>query len=350
MNGIYGRNLFMTWNERRIITVLGIILGLLCAVLLVVLGLRYREVRDVEEPAAPVLPGKVEEEEEPISPFSALTYFNGETTLSFSLTETGSWVWSDDPEFPLDTTTLTAILEILSSWDPQQTITDPEVIANSGVGFPTGTLEASAQTGVLSLTFGKTTTDGKSYYVQLNDDESTVYILDGRIRELMDVAIYDMCILPELPHLTEDVIQSVLFRGATAEDGTLGISSSLTAQRPEGQLTGTPSWRAAGANVTSAPLIRNLLEDLEKLQFDRCVIYRPSEEAASICGFDRPALVYVSYVTAEGEDAMLELQIGAQLPDGSGRYVRLGTEPIVYFLPTELLDPLMMICTNGLEG
>lgn len=338
----------MTWTERRIITVLGIILGLLCAVLLVVLGLRYRETRNVEEPAAPALPIVVEEEEEG-SLFNALTYFNGETTLSFSLTETGQWVWSDDPGFPLDTTTLTAILDLLSQWDPQQTITDPAVIADSGVDFPTGTLEAYTETGVLALTFGKTTTDGKSCYVQLNDDESTVYILDGKIRELMAVAIYDMCILPELPHLTEDVIQSVIFRGATAEDGTLGVSSSLTAQRPEGQLTGTPTWRAAGANVTSAPLIRNLLEDLEKLQFDRCIIYRPSPEASSICGFDRPSLVYISYVTAEGEDAMLELQIGAQLPDGSGRYVRLGSEPIVYYLPTDLLDPLMTICTNGLE-
>jgi len=46
----------------------------------------------------------------------------------------------------------------------------------------------------------------------------------------------------------------------------------------------------------------------------------------------------------------LSITIGNRLPDGSGRYVRLGESPTIYFLPTELLDPLMRLSSEGLEG
>ena len=43
----------MTWKERRLITVLSVILAILSAALLIVLGIRYRQPRDaVQDPAA----------------------------------------------------------------------------------------------------------------------------------------------------------------------------------------------------------------------------------------------------------------------------------------------------------
>ena len=76
----------------------------------------------------------------------------------------------------------------------------------------------------------------------------------------------------------------------------------------------------------------------------------PSAEAETICGFDAPTMLYVAYVTEEGENAMLEMQIGAPLPDGSGRYVRLAGSSTIYDLPTATLDPLMHISVLGLDG
>lgn len=342
----------MTWNERRIITVLCVVLALLSAALLIVLGLRYRENRDEPQPETPVIVEKQDEEEEPqiVNPFIALSYYNGETTLSFHKGEDGTWIWNNDANFPLDTTTMFSILDILNNWSPQQTITDTTVIADSGIGAHVGTLKAATETGALNLVFGKTTTDGNSRYVQLNEDENTVYIIDDTLYKLMTVPIYDMYILPQLPVLSEEIIQSVIIRGATAEDGTLGLSTSLSAQRPEGELTGEPTWRSGGANVSSIKLVRDLMEDLTTISFDRCVLYRPSEEAETICGFDTPTMLYISYATEEGETAMLELQIGSHLPDGSGRYVRLAGSSTVYDLPTATLDPLMHISALGLDG
>jgi len=51
---------------------------------------------------------------------------------------------------------------------------------------------------------------------------------------------------------------------------------------------------------------------------------------------------------ANGTESTLNLTIGSRLPDRSGRYVRLGDESTIYFLPTELLDPLMRLASEGL--
>jgi hypothetical protein len=180
----------MTWSEKRIITALCVVLAVLSAALLIVLGLRYRENRDVGEPAAPVITEKKDEDEEQIvNPFIALTYYNGETTLSFHKAENGDWIWNNDTNFPLETSTLMSILDLLVNWSPQQTITDSAVISDSGISPLQGTLKASTDSGALNLVFGKTTTDGKSRYVQVNEDESTVYIIDDALYQLMSVPI-----------------------------------------------------------------------------------------------------------------------------------------------------------------
>ena len=79
--------------------------------------------------------------------------------------------------------------------------------------------------------------------------------------------------------------------------------------------------------------------------------YHPSDDAAAICGFDHPAAkVSIRYTTETDTEQTLQLTIGSRLPDETGRYVQLGDDSTIYFLPTELLDPLMAVSVNGLEG
>lgn len=337
----------MTWQERRTITILSTILAVLCAALLIVLGIRYRENRDLPDQADGTVPGTVTD----TAAITALSYENGQTSLSFSLNEAGNWVWDVDADFPLDNTTITSILELLSTWKPQQTITDSDTLENCGMDDPTASLTAStAQGGTMTMLLGKATTDGSSYYMRFNGDESTVYIIDGTIYQLLRTPIYDMCVLPELPVLTEDVIQSVTIRGAAPSEDTRGITTVLTAQHPDGE-DGTTTWRSAGANVTDDETVRALLSDLGALAFTKCVDYRPSDEAAEICGFAAPAAeLEVAYTTDTGLEQTLLLTIGNPLPDSSGRYTRLGEDTTIYMLPTAALDPLMRVSANGLEG
>ena len=65
----------------------------------------------------------------------------------------------------------------------------------------------------LTLDFGNATTDGTSYYMLMNGQESPVYIVADTLYNYMCTAIYDMCALPELPLLTEERILSVTVSG-----------------------------------------------------------------------------------------------------------------------------------------
>ena len=193
----------MTWRERRLITVLSIILAILSAAVLIVLGIRYREARARAEAAAvdPAAMVAVAAEETG-SQYVALEYFNGSTTLAFDLTEGGQWVWRYDHDFPLDTATVTAMLDTITTLTPQQTLTEHEELENYGLDNPDEYLTVTTtEQSYIHLLFGKPTTDGESRYCLLNGDDSTVYIFDGKLAKLMETPIYDMCILPELPKI-----------------------------------------------------------------------------------------------------------------------------------------------------
>lgn len=114
--------------------------------------------------------------------------------------EKDQWIWADDPDFPLNDATIREICTLLTDLTPQQTLAAEEPLDSYELDQPSASLEAARADGTsLSLSFGKATTDGTSYYALMNGDESTVYIFDGALVKKMDVAIYDMMDLPVLP-------------------------------------------------------------------------------------------------------------------------------------------------------
>lgn len=335
----------MDWKQHRTVTILTAILLTLLAAVLIVLGIRYREGRqeaDTAEPAAAAASMAVEG-------YASLSYSNGSATLSFSAAEDGSWTWDNDPDFPLRQETVNSILALLINWRPQQTLAAEEDLSAYGLDEPAGSLTLTGRDGtVRTLSFGRTTTDGTSRYVMDLGDPSTVYIIADTLFTHMGVPIYDMCSLPALPVLEEGAIRSILLRGPEGEDGTPALVTVLTASKGE---DGSVKWLQGSEDVTQNAYVRALLEDLHALAFTRCVDYDPSDEALDICGFTAPpAAVTVNYVPAGGEEAQsLSLTVGAQLLDGSGRYVRLGEGTTIYALPTAALDPLMRLAVGGLD-
>ena len=111
----------------------------------------------------------------------------------------------------------------------------------------------------------------------------------------------------------------------------------------------TVSWRSGGANITDAPSLRALLEDLAALKVTECVAFRPSDDAVTFCGFQDPVTLTVHYQTATGIEGVFEMNVGTQNMGGTGRYVRFGDEPAIYLMELELLDPMMRLAYQGME-
>ena len=343
----------MILNRKRLTTLLGIVLCVALAAALLKWSGHYRAKLAAEAAA----PGEEAAEASPAASYNALTYYNGSTTLDFVLNEAGKWVWTADPSFPLDDSTIQAILALLENLQPLQTMEAPEELEEYDLGAsPAATLKASGEAGSLSLIFGKET-DGGGRFVLKDEDDSTIYIMSPALLEPMSVPIYDMMVLPKVPELAATRLDFIRVYGQATGDGAYATYTILTAQRPEvaeGETleAADVTWRFNGANVTNDPTVQALLESLTTLTIDKCVDYNPSADAAAHCGFDAPvATLEVDFQSEGGAGQTLKLTIGNQLPDGSGRYVRYGDEdPTLYRLTTAALDPLLRIAQEGLEA
>ncbi len=353
----------MTWKERRTVTMLLSVAGVLFLALLVVFGMIYREGREealagsggaagLSGGGAAADPGE----------YRALRYYNGSVTLSFALSEGGEWVWSDGPDFPLRDETVVSILEELASLKFQQVLPAGESLSEYGLDAPSATLSASAADGgERNLAFGKATTDGDSYYMMMDGDEATVYIVADTLVKLMQMPIYDMCALPELPDLSERNLRAITIQGAVPAAEPAGNGSGETPEAPERPTVTLNARRSNGEdqpalwfegsdNVTAAPLLQELLHDLETMSMAKCVDYFPSREAAEICGFASASAILKAEYSVNGVDETFILTVGARMPDESGRYVRLEEDGAIYALSNDGADALMMISSGGIRG
>ena len=341
----------MNRKQKQTLLVLVVLVAVLAVIALAVSG---RE--DAPEDAA----DSPEEETAAVTEtaaYTSLTYSNGSSTLSFAQDEEGRWIWADDPDFPLDDGTVATILDLITSLTPQQTITDGDTLEAYGLTDPSATLTASAADGTtLTLDLGNTTTDGDSYYMLMNGDESTVYIISDDLYRAMSVPIYDMCVLPQLPALTEENLLSISVTGAAQtvltpdpapEAGDSGADNETDGSDEAAAVT----WRSGGEDVTENETVEDLLADLDGIAVLRCVDFKPTEEAAEICGFTAPpAVLEASYLDETGQEQTLTLTLGAALPDSEtgNRYVRVGEDSTIYEIDGSAVDALLTLAENGL--
>ena len=325
-----------------IIVVLAVILAVVTAVR------RSNEERAAEEEAAQDAASVITETE---ASYSALSYDNGTATLSFQLDESGKWVWADDPEFPLDDSTIQSILTLLTNLKPQQTITDGDTLEAYGLDQPVATLTATKPDGgTLTIALGNTTTDGNSYYMLMNGQESPVYIISNSLYTEMTKTIYDMCDLPELPDLTEENIQSVTIEGA-ASTLLRPINRETSTDEETGEETVSITWAAGGEDVTGNADTASLLAELGALTLTKCVDNKPTDEAAELCGFDDPlATVTVLYLDETGQEQTLVLTFGSENLDQTGYYVQLGEDSTIYQMDTSSVDTILSVAESGLTA
>lgn len=337
----------MSRSQKKTLLILVIILLLLVIVLVAIQAGKRSSAQQAEEEAAAEEADSVITEAD--AAYTALSYNNGSATLSFQLDEAGNWVWADDPEFPLNDTTVQNILQLLTNLAPQQTITEGDTLEAYGLDQPFATLTATGGDGTtLTIALGNTTTDGDSYYMLMNGQESPVYIIADTLYNYMSTTIYDMCALPELPELTEDRIQSVTVEGSVTT--VLRAENKETQTDPDtGEETVTVTWTSGGEDVTEHDDVVSLLSDLESMAMDKCVDYKPSDEAVTLCGFDAPrAVLTIVYETETGTEETLTLTFGGDALEDADCYVRMEEDTTIYQMSESDVETILAIAETGL--
>lgn len=347
----------MNAKQKRTLLVLLVAVVLLAAVLLGVRAAKNRAQQKQEDTAAAAAKSGVLTDA--ASSYKELSYCNGSTTLSFSLNDEGKWYWTNDADFPLDQDYLTKMVNTLSALKPQQTITDGDTLDAYGLSTPTQTLTATSDNGqTTTIALGNATTDGNSYYMLMNGSETPVYIISDELSKEMAVGIYDMCLLPDLPSLTENQLNSITLAGpvttvlsAAHEETPADADSSSSSGSSSDSGTAVTKWSSGGTDVTDDKQVQGIVKQILGLSLDACVDYRPTDDAAALCGFDKPDAVITVKYTGEGNaDGTLTLTVGGRVLDGDGRYVRVNDDTTVYRMAADKLDMLMKVSVNGLEN
>ena len=242
------------------------------------------------------------------------------------------------------------MVNTLSALKPQQTITEGDTLDAYGLDEPSQTLTATSDNGqTTTIALGNATSDGNSYYMLMNGSETPVYIISDELSREMAVGIYDMCLLPDFPS-DEAQLNSVSWAArdtvlnrshSETSDGDSAAASSSAAEEP------TTSWRSDGANVTNSKQVQGIVKQILGLRLDACVDYRPSNDAAALCGFDEPSsVITVNYTGDGGTEETLTLTIGDQVLDGDGRYVRVDYDPTIT-AGSGQMDMLMKVSVIG---
>lgn len=288
--------------------------------------------------------------------FSAISYTNATATLSFAVNESGSWYWVDDPDFPLNNDDLTKLSNTLTGLTPQQTITDGDTLDAYGLTSPAVSLTATETDGkTLKLTLGNATSDGESYYMLKDNDQSKVYVVSDTLYTELTLGIYDMMQLPELPVLQESQLSTVTISGSVETTLSAAITKSAAkADSSQGDTSADSSsnitWRSSGTDVTDNQDVSGAVEEVCAMVLDHCEDYKPSKQAVSICGFDKPAcVVSVNYTAQSGGEGSYTLTVGNKTADGKSYCVRVNDDTTIYAVTADSLSSLLSIAANGLS-
>lgn len=284
----------------------------LCLVLLCACGKKQ------PKPAAP----EPEPEPEPIR-IESLECSDGELTLRFHRDDDGRWVWTDNPGFALDDACVDALVDDAVALDALSPVPDAEGPEFYGL-YDTRKYVTTGYSDGTSVTwrFGSRTDDGL-YYASPESDPSRICLASGVLLEQAGQGIYVMAVLPELPALTEDQIQSV-----TVDRG--GETAKYTLYNDQ--------WRKDSRDITDPAELQALSDLLAAPALLRCVDYAPPEDAAQICGLNPPAAVVT--VNCTDPDVTYTLTVGTYAEDGAARFVTLGADTTIYLMDAAVLDPL----------
>ena len=277
--------------------------AVLCLLLLCACGQRAPAPAPEEPEPAPAVPHVI-----------ALECSDGELTLRFRQDEAGTWIWTDNPDFPLDGTYVEALLEqaeTLKNLTPIREAEGPEVYGLYDARKYM-TLIISDGTS-LTYRFGKEEDTG--CYVNSDENPTRICLAPLSILHQLGQSIYTMALLPDLPALSPDQIREV---------------KVVRSDRTETFTVSGGQWHSDGQ---TDPAVLEAFLSAPKLT--ACADFAPSDGAAALCGLSPAALILE--VTYDG--GAYSLRAGSAT--GDSRFVTLDDDTTIYLMDAAPLEALL---------
>ena len=229
--------------------------------------------------------------------------------------EDGAWIYTPDPDFPLDQSYPENIAFAVGKITADRELEDGDTLADYGLDDPVYTIEFTDSEGnVTDLSFGNMT--GDDYYVTVGDT-GTVYTVASSVLDDLNYTIDDMAQLDDYPAIgSGNLVKEVITQnGETTTYDSEDEDQSEDVAAVAGGLGAVTLGDAADYSVDDADLAGYGLDEASRIT------------------------VEATY-TEDDEEKVLTLYIGGENGDGD-RYVMINDSRIVYLISDEICDNIL---------
>lgn len=231
--------------------------------------------------------------------------------------EDGTWIYTPDPDFPLNQSYPEDIASAVGEITADRELENGDTLADYGLDNPVYNVEFTDSEGnVTKLSFGNMT--GDYYYVTVGDT-GTVYTVESSVLDDLNYTIDDMAQLDAYPAIgSGNLVKEVITQnGETTTYDSEDEEQSEDIAAVAGGLGAVTLGDAADYSVDDADLAGYGLDETSRIT------------------------VEATY-TEDDEEKVLTLYIGGENGDGD-RYVMINDSRIVYLISDEICDNILNI-------
>jgi len=263
-----------------------------------------------------------------VSDITEFSYTAEGEKLTFKSTENG-WVYADDPDMPIDSEKLSAMVSALSEIKAYKKIDTDE-----DFGFAENAVEISVKTtsGVYNCTVGnKNDLIDKAY---LLTDKSEIYTTDSAMRSEFTDTLEDLLLADAMRAIDPGSITNISVKNAE--------NSFEIAKTDERELYYRFSYileNDLGKTPLDDTKVNSYLAGIAA-PYLTCEDYAPTEEELSAAGFDDPAVLTITYTETDEEEnettKNYQLYFGGTYTDEvsavNRRYVMLEDSDMLFYI------------------
>lgn len=219
---------------------------------------------------------------------TGLTWSYGDESLSF-VCDGSVWSYSEDADFPLDTSYMSAMTSAVSDISAEKVIEEASDLAEYGLDEPVCSITVTAEAETTIDIGDETSLDGLRY-VSIGD--GNVYLVSSDLLTNFSYGLYDLVAKETLPDMSELVSFSVERASGTLvidylEGSDLAYTDRYTYFAEDGD-----GWLSLDSE-----LAENFVSQITGLTWGDCVDYKADLKTLGNYGLDSPAVtVTVNYI------------------------------------------------------
>lgn len=328
-------------KQRQLFLLLG---GLVVVLILLALVLLYNRQQAAQEAASAgdtVTTGLATDPTE-------LKWSDGTNTVDLVQDAEGNWVWAEDAEFPLNTSTVQSIVSGLAN-PALREMEAADSLEAYGLGEEARTLEtvdSEGNTSQLLIGSAFTDTDDETCYYAKVPDSDTILILDSSLVDQLTDTVYDLADTSPMDTVEESQVTAATIQGAQTTAFTV---EAQTVTNDDGEEETEYHWYCDGTDVTDSSLLSQVTSQLLSPSFTSLAYWKPDQATLEACGFDTPITVIVNYTDNDGNAATQTLTIGALDDSGSYYYCSPDGGQSVYLAGAAGVTDLITVANSGFD-